>query len=58
MSASGKKTSNTLISIIGDRETVTGFLLTGIGQKNAGGSYNFLIVEDDTTAAEIEETFD
>lgn len=28
---SSKKTINTVISIIGDKETVTGFLLTGIG---------------------------
>lgn len=46
------------MSVIGDWETVTGFLLTGIGQKDLSGQYNFLIVEDETTAEEIESAFD
>ena len=32
-----KKTTQTLVSVIGDWETVTGFLLTGIGQKDLSG---------------------
>ena len=38
--------SSTLISIIGDEDTVTGFLLTGIGERNNKGESNFLVVDD------------
>ncbi len=41
-----KKTEGTsLISIIGDEDTVTGFLLTGIGERNIKGETNFLVVD-------------
>ena len=35
--------NNLLLAIIGDEETVTGFLLAGIGERNEN-SKNFLIV--------------
>lgn len=38
------------------QDTVTGFLLAGIGHRNAEGS-NFLIVKQDTTQAAVEEAF-
>lgn len=38
--------SSSLISIIGDDDTVTGFLLTGIGERNNKGESNFLVVDD------------
>ena len=38
-----------LVAIIADESTVTGFLLTGIGQRNKNGEQNFLIVNKDTT---------
>ncbi|KAL3896122.1 MAG: hypothetical protein SGARI_007256, partial [Bacillariaceae sp.] len=37
-------------------DTVTGFLLAGVGHRNAQGS-NFLIVKQDTTLTQIEESF-
>jgi len=47
-----------LIAVIGDEDTVTGFLLGGIGdcdpRKNAT---NFLMVDKKTSLAEIENTF-
>jgi V-type H+-transporting ATPase subunit F len=46
-----------LIGIIGDEETVTGFLLTGIGERNIKGETNFFIVDEHTTAQEIEDAF-
>ena len=33
-----------LIAVIGDQDTVTGFLLAGIGQRDADGP-NFLVVD-------------
>lgn len=44
-------------AIIGDEDTVTGFLLTGIGQSEADGTTNFLIVRSKTTQEEIERAF-
>ena len=45
-----------LVAVIGDEDTVTGFLLAGVGHRTAQGS-NFLIVKQDTQLATIEETF-
>ena len=45
--------------MVGDRseqDTVTGFLLAGVGQRNAEGS-NFLVVRSDTERAVIEGKF-
>ena len=38
-----------LVAVIADESTVTGFLLTGIGQRNKNGDQNYLIVNKDTT---------
>lgn len=46
-----------LIAVIGDEDTVTGFLLGGIGELNKNRHPNFLVVEKDTTINEIEDTF-
>ena len=45
-----------LIAVIGDEDTVTGLLLAGVGHKNAAGQ-NYLVVNDKTTRAQIEEAF-
>jgi V-type H+-transporting ATPase subunit F len=45
-----------LIGIIGDEDTVTGFLLAGVGHRTAEGS-NFLIVKQDTQLQQVEEAF-
>jgi V-type H+-transporting ATPase subunit F len=45
------------IGIIGDEDTVTGFLLTGIGQMEQDGTSNFLVVRPKTTQEEIEKAF-
>eukprot|EP01017_Pseudomicrothorax_dubius_P022624 TRINITY_DN24469_c0_g1_i1.p2 TRINITY_DN24469_c0_g1~~TRINITY_DN24469_c0_g1_i1.p2 ORF type:complete len:130 (+),score=36.88 TRINITY_DN24469_c0_g1_i1:186-575(+) len=52
-----KGEGSSLISIIGDEDTVTGFLLTGIGERNTKGETNFLIVDSTTPQKTIEETF-
>eukprot|EP00474_Spongospora_subterranea_P005799 CRZ06257.1 hypothetical protein [Spongospora subterranea] len=48
--------AGSLVAVIGDEDTVTGFLLTGIGDKTNGVA-NFLIVTDKTNQSTIEETF-
>lgn len=45
-----------LLGIIGDEETVTGFLLAGIGERSEN-STNFLKVNVSTTNEQIEEFF-
>ncbi|TKC35108.1 hypothetical protein EI555_010207 [Monodon monoceros] len=42
---------------MGDEDTVTGFLLGGIGELNKNHHPNFLVVEKDTTINETEDTF-
>lgn len=51
------KNHKTLVGVIGDKDTVTGFLLAGIGEKDQKGKSNFLVVEEDTSSKEIEDTF-
>eukprot|EP00343_Euplotes_focardii_P008471 CAMPEP_0205819752 /NCGR_PEP_ID=MMETSP0206-20130828/2214_1 /ASSEMBLY_ACC=CAM_ASM_000279 /TAXON_ID=36767 /ORGANISM="Euplotes focardii, Strain TN1" /LENGTH=124 /DNA_ID=CAMNT_0053113677 /DNA_START=30 /DNA_END=404 /DNA_ORIENTATION=+ len=47
-----------LIAIIGDEDTVTGFLLAGIGHRDAKNHVNFLVVEPEKTRHEdIVEAF-
>jgi V-type H+-transporting ATPase subunit F len=50
-----KNDNNLLIAIIGDEETVTGFLLAGIGERNEN-SKNFFIINKEEKL-EIEEIF-
>jgi len=45
-----------LIAVIGDEETVTGFILAGVGHRTTSGE-NFLIVKDNTEVLEIEDAF-
>eukprot|EP00522_Entomoneis_paludosa_P017912 CAMPEP_0172439208 /NCGR_PEP_ID=MMETSP1065-20121228/272_1 /TAXON_ID=265537 /ORGANISM="Amphiprora paludosa, Strain CCMP125" /LENGTH=132 /DNA_ID=CAMNT_0013187857 /DNA_START=188 /DNA_END=586 /DNA_ORIENTATION=- len=45
-----------VVAVIGDEDTVTGFLLAGVGHRNADGA-NFLIVKQDTKMSQIEEFF-
>ena len=43
-----------LIGVIGDEDTVTGMLLTGIGERNTKGETNFFII--DASKIKISET--
>jgi V-type H+-transporting ATPase subunit F len=45
-----------LIAVIGDEDTVTGFVLAGVGNRNVSGC-NFLVVKENTAVAEVEEAF-
>ena len=46
-----------LVAVIADESTVTGFLLTGIGERNRHGKANYIIVTNDTTDQALEEGF-
>ncbi|GFU22551.1 v-type proton ATPase subunit F [Nephila pilipes] len=46
-----------LIAVIGDEDTCVGFLLGGIGELNKSRQTNFMVVEKNTPASEIEDTF-
>ena len=50
------RTKGQLIGVIGDEDTVTGFMLAGVGHRDARGS-NFLVVTKNTKVDQIEETF-
>ena len=45
-----------LVAVIGDEDTVTGFLLAGVGQRDGTGT-NFFTVTSRTKQTEIEENF-
>ncbi|SOV78248.1 vacuolar ATP synthase subunit f, putative [Plasmodium sp. DRC-Itaito] len=45
------------IYIIGDEDSVVGFLLAGIGFRDGLGKKNFFIVNSKTNKSEIEEVF-
>uniref|UniRef100_A0A0K0F5K8 V-type proton ATPase subunit F (inferred by orthology to a human protein) n=1 Tax=Strongyloides venezuelensis TaxID=75913 RepID=A0A0K0F5K8_STRVS len=46
-----------ILSVIGDQDTVVGFLLGGIGEISDNREENYFIVERNTTTFEIEEAF-
>eukprot|EP00351_Strombidinopsis_sp_SopsisLIS2011_P003403 CAMPEP_0116888268 /NCGR_PEP_ID=MMETSP0463-20121206/23195_1 /TAXON_ID=181622 /ORGANISM="Strombidinopsis sp, Strain SopsisLIS2011" /LENGTH=62 /DNA_ID=CAMNT_0004552673 /DNA_START=16 /DNA_END=204 /DNA_ORIENTATION=+ len=46
-------TGTLLIAVIADSATVTGMLLTGMGERNHKGQANFFIVEKDTPVEAI-----
>eukprot|EP00192_Tetraselmis_astigmatica_P014568 CAMPEP_0117677084 /NCGR_PEP_ID=MMETSP0804-20121206/16553_1 /TAXON_ID=1074897 /ORGANISM="Tetraselmis astigmatica, Strain CCMP880" /LENGTH=161 /DNA_ID=CAMNT_0005486337 /DNA_START=16 /DNA_END=502 /DNA_ORIENTATION=- len=46
-----------LVAVIGDEDTVTGFLLAGAGHLDLRRKGNFLIVDKSTTIKEIETAF-
>jgi len=52
------KDADRLIAIIGDEDTVTGFLLTGIGDRSRPTDPTYLVVRRDTSDATIAEAFE
>ena len=46
-----------LVAVIADEATVTGFLLTGIGQRGKDGTSNFMICGKETTDEMLAEEF-
>mmetsp|Transcript_38035 Transcript_38035/g.61340 ORF Transcript_38035/g.61340 Transcript_38035/m.61340 type:complete len:124 (+) Transcript_38035:498-869(+) len=51
------KKKDALMCLIGDEDTVTGFLLAGIGEIDAKKNSNFLVVTSKTPVNQIEEAF-
>uniref|UniRef100_M4BN96 V-type proton ATPase subunit F n=1 Tax=Hyaloperonospora arabidopsidis (strain Emoy2) TaxID=559515 RepID=M4BN96_HYAAE len=45
-----------LVGVIGDEDTVTGFILAGIGHRTTEGT-NFLVVKSTTPVSAIESSF-
>ncbi|PIO71991.1 V-type ATPase, F subunit [Teladorsagia circumcincta] len=46
-----------ILAVIGDEDTVVGFLLGGVGELNKARKPNYLIVDKQTGLQEIEEAF-
>ena len=55
MAQQGKQRGTLLVAAIGDSTTITGLLLSGMGERNLKGQTNFLIVNKDTTDQQIED---
>ncbi|KAJ3219524.1 H(+)-transporting V1 sector ATPase subunit F, partial [Clydaea vesicula] len=47
-----------LVAVMGDEDTVTGLLLSGIGHIDSKQRGNFLVVDSKTPLPKIEETFE
>eukprot|EP00834_Sanchytrium_tribonematis_P003098 NODE_110_length_18645_cov_0.794403.p17 type:complete len:121 gc:universal NODE_110_length_18645_cov_0.794403:14924-14562(-) len=47
----------TIISVIGDEDTITGLLLAGVGHVDSKQRSNFLTVDNKTTQSQIEQAF-
>jgi V-type H+-transporting ATPase subunit F len=45
------------VAVIGDEDTVAGFCLAGVGQRDANGVTNFLVVDSNSKLSDIEEAF-
>ncbi|KAK9865411.1 hypothetical protein WJX84_007426 [Apatococcus fuscideae] len=52
-----EKDKSSLLAVIGDEDTVTGFLLAGVGNVDMRRKSNFLIVNEKTTVKMIEDAF-
>lgn len=46
-----------LIAVIGDEDTVTGFLLSGVGHLDIRRKGNYLLVDSKTTTKQIEQAY-
>ena len=46
-----------IMSVIADEPTVTGFLLTGMGQRDHSGNANYFMSSKETTDDELGEVF-
>lgn len=49
--------NSALIAVIADEDTITGFLLAGVGNVDIRRKTNYLIVDNKTTVKQIEEAF-
>uniref|UniRef100_A0A7C9CQU8 V-type proton ATPase subunit F n=1 Tax=Opuntia streptacantha TaxID=393608 RepID=A0A7C9CQU8_OPUST len=49
--------NSALIAMIADEDTITGFLLAGVGDVDIRRKTNYLIVDNKTTVKQIEDAF-
>eukprot|EP00923_Selenidium_pygospionis_P013751 GHVN01023732.1.p1 GENE.GHVN01023732.1~~GHVN01023732.1.p1 ORF type:complete len:128 (-),score=21.34 GHVN01023732.1:271-654(-) len=49
--------SDLKICVIGDEDTVTGFLMAGVGQRDEHGRTNYLIIDGKTRRVDIENAW-
>ncbi|PIN25814.1 Vacuolar H+-ATPase V1 sector, subunit F [Handroanthus impetiginosus] len=52
-----RTSSSALIAMIADEDTITGFLLAGVGNVDLRRNTNYLMVDSKTTVKQIEDAF-
>ncbi|SHO76269.1 Subunit F of the V1 peripheral membrane domain of V-ATPase [Malassezia sympodialis ATCC 42132] len=57
MSSLQQAGGRSLIALIADEDSTTGFILAGIGDVNKEGDKNFFVVDNKTATGDIEEAF-
>ncbi|WFD25287.1 H(+)-transporting V1 sector ATPase subunit F [Malassezia nana] len=57
MSSVQQAGGRSLIALIADEDSTTGFILAGIGDVNKDGDKNFFVVDTKTATGDIEEAF-
>ncbi|KAG0576070.1 hypothetical protein M758_5G052500 [Ceratodon purpureus] len=57
VAAQATSRGSSLIAIIADEDTVTGFLLAGVGNVDLRRKTNYLVVDNKTTVKQIEDSF-
>jgi V-type H+-transporting ATPase subunit F len=53
----GRDIEGALVAVIADEDTITGFLLAGVGDIDIRKKSNFLVVDSKTTVRDIEAAF-
>lgn len=53
----GSSEDGALVAVIADEDTITGFLLAGVGDVDLRKRSNFLVVDAKTTARQVEAAF-
>ncbi|WFD29609.1 H(+)-transporting V1 sector ATPase subunit F [Malassezia sp. CBS 17886] len=57
MSGNQQAAGRSLIALIADEDSTTGFILAGIGDVNREGDKNFFVVDNKTPVSDIEDNF-
>ncbi len=55
--AAPQQSDQALFAVIGDEDSITGFLLAGVGNVDLRKKSNFLLVNDKTPTKDIEDAF-
>ncbi|WFD02082.1 H(+)-transporting V1 sector ATPase subunit F [Malassezia obtusa] len=57
MSSAQQAAGRSLIALISDEDSTTGFILAGVGDVNKDGQKNFFVVDNKTPVSDIEDAF-